>query len=257
MLMASLEGSSMNTLEQRLAIALLITLAGGAEAGEPAAASTGQVIVDVHDLPPPPAREEIATTERAQKTFATRCASCHGATGRGDGPAARALNPRPRDFSSAQWQTAVDDTLIASAIRFGGTAVKKSPTMPPHPDLDGEHLNEVIALLRSFKKAGPATVFLRLERANAKGAPDALGAKRLRLKGDAIRARFKDVAPGEVKVSGFVDLDGDAARSDGEPAFETPLLAVSAGGEAKHAVRLKSEARPPQGPRAASERETE
>lgn len=31
--------------------------------------------------------------------WAARCASCHGAEGRGDGPAAAGLNPRPKDLS--------------------------------------------------------------------------------------------------------------------------------------------------------------
>lgn len=33
--------------------------------------------------------------------YETRCAACHGSTGRGDGPAAAYMSPRPRDFSKA------------------------------------------------------------------------------------------------------------------------------------------------------------
>ena len=37
--------------------------------------------------------------------FAERCAACHGATGRGDGPTAEYLSPAPRDFHDrAFWQ---------------------------------------------------------------------------------------------------------------------------------------------------------
>ena len=31
-------------------------------------------------------------------TFKANCASCHGEKGRGDGPAAKALDPKPRDY---------------------------------------------------------------------------------------------------------------------------------------------------------------
>lgn len=37
--------------------------------------------------------------ERGKGLFAAQCAVCHGAQGRGDGPTAGALNPRPKDFS--------------------------------------------------------------------------------------------------------------------------------------------------------------
>ena len=36
--------------------------------------------------------------------FETNCASCHGASGRGDGPAATGLNPPPSDLSGAPRQ---------------------------------------------------------------------------------------------------------------------------------------------------------
>jgi mono/diheme cytochrome c family protein len=36
--------------------------------------------------------------EKGKSSFAINCASCHGATGAGDGAAAVALNPKPRNF---------------------------------------------------------------------------------------------------------------------------------------------------------------
>lgn len=35
---------------------------------------------------------------RGRATFAARCAPCHGTGGRGDGPLAAALDPRPADL---------------------------------------------------------------------------------------------------------------------------------------------------------------
>jgi mono/diheme cytochrome c family protein len=35
-----------------------------------------------------------------QSLYAAKCQICHGANGRGDGPAAAALNPKPADFTN-------------------------------------------------------------------------------------------------------------------------------------------------------------
>ncbi len=39
-----------------------------------------------------------------ERIFARACAACHGATGRGDGPAAADLDPPPRDLSSRRFR---------------------------------------------------------------------------------------------------------------------------------------------------------
>jgi mono/diheme cytochrome c family protein len=41
---------------------------------------------------------DTASLARGQQVYDANCASCHGDTGRGDGPAGRALRPRPADF---------------------------------------------------------------------------------------------------------------------------------------------------------------
>lgn len=46
--------------------------------------------------PIPATSESIAA---GQETYSTHCASCHGATGKGDGPVGLTLNPRPADLS--------------------------------------------------------------------------------------------------------------------------------------------------------------
>jgi len=40
----------------------------------------------------------------AKQLYDTSCASCHGTDGRGHGPAADALTPRPRDFTSGTYK---------------------------------------------------------------------------------------------------------------------------------------------------------
>lgn len=46
--------------------------------------------------PPPPA----ATAQAGSAWFGAYCASCHGASARGDGPVADALDPRPADLTA-------------------------------------------------------------------------------------------------------------------------------------------------------------
>jgi mono/diheme cytochrome c family protein len=43
-----------------------------------------------------------------QQLFKTNCAMCHGAEGKGDGPAGASLNPKPRNLVEGKW-------------KFGGT----------------------------------------------------------------------------------------------------------------------------------------
>jgi mono/diheme cytochrome c family protein len=44
--------------------------------------------------------------------YVNNCAPCHGAKGRGDGPAAAALNPKPADHSSGVVQSESDGSLF-------------------------------------------------------------------------------------------------------------------------------------------------
>ncbi len=69
-----------------------------------------------------PGDASAAATE-ASTLLATRCAACHGTSGKGDGPAAAGLNPKPRSFSDPEWQKSVTDDHIAKVIVEGGAAV--------------------------------------------------------------------------------------------------------------------------------------
>lgn len=48
--------------------------------------------------------------ERGRTVYLEQCASCHGEGGRGDGPAAYLIFPRPRDFSSGMFRLGSTDT---------------------------------------------------------------------------------------------------------------------------------------------------
>ena len=100
---------------------------------------------------------KVAITEdaraKARAIFTERCATCHGADGHGNGPAAANLKPRPIDFHSQNWQKSVTDDTMTKAIIFGGRAVGKSGQMAPNPDLENEPAI-VAALVEKIRKWG-------------------------------------------------------------------------------------------------------
>ena len=53
--------------------------------------------------------------ERGRTVYTEQCASCHGQQGKGDGSAARFLDPKPRDFTAAEWEHASEGTVEAIA----------------------------------------------------------------------------------------------------------------------------------------------
>jgi len=93
------------------------------------------------------AAPSAAVVAEAEQIFATRCFTCHGAGGAGDGPASAGLTPPPRNFRDPAWQESVSDEHIDQIIQYGGAAVGRSPTMPGNPDLMSKP--EVVAALRA------------------------------------------------------------------------------------------------------------
>jgi len=51
--------------------------------------------------------------------FASNCAVCHGSGGRGDGPRAYFIYPRPRDFTSLDARTSMNRPALYAAVRHG------------------------------------------------------------------------------------------------------------------------------------------
>lgn len=79
------------------------------------------------------------------------CASCHGATGVGDGAAAAAINPKPRNFRDAARMKAMTDARLQQVILKGGAAAGLSPLMPPwEAALKPGEVDHLIAFIRSL-----------------------------------------------------------------------------------------------------------
>ena len=99
-------------------------------------------------VPVAPAR--AGDTQKGQALYAGRCLFCHGAGGKGDGPAGAALKPPPTNFTSADyWKTATIETM-KNVISNGkpGTAMLAFKS-----SLSPEQLDDLVAYLHTFKPA--------------------------------------------------------------------------------------------------------
>ena len=72
---------------------------------------------------------EVAAGFNPQQMFGAVCASCHGATGEGDGAAGLLLDPRPASFADPVFWEARDRDRIVNVITNGAAAVGGSPLM--------------------------------------------------------------------------------------------------------------------------------
>ena len=67
---------------------------------------------------------------KGKETYNNICASCHGPTGKGDGVAAAALDPKPRDLSNAEYVSGLSNEHLTKVISKGGASVGMSALMP-------------------------------------------------------------------------------------------------------------------------------
>lgn len=66
---------------------------------------------------------------KGKVSFENTCVACHGPQGKGDGVAAAALNPKPKDLSDAKLLSTQTDDFIHKVISEGGASVGLSPMM--------------------------------------------------------------------------------------------------------------------------------
>ena len=99
--------------------------------------------------PPPsigknPLKATQAVVAKGKSLYDANCVACHGAGGRGDGPAAAALNPRPPDMRAAKsWS----DGQIAAQIKNG------RGIMPPFGQtLDSESIWSLVHYVRRLQR---------------------------------------------------------------------------------------------------------
>jgi mono/diheme cytochrome c family protein len=131
----------------KIFLSSLILAASFAVAGEEAAAPKATVKkFDVAD---------------GKKVFEANCATCHGAAGKGDGAAAAALNPKPRNLTDAKYMNTRSWEALHKVVAEGGANSGLSALMPAwkgilkKPQLDNV-LAYVVSLSGNSAKAEAA-----------------------------------------------------------------------------------------------------
>src|SRR4029434_9210255 len=82
------------------------------------------------------------------------CATCQRVDGKGGGPAAAALNPKPRDYTNAAYMKTRTDDQLRKVIKEGGAASGFSPVMHVcGGTLSDQDITDVIAYIRTFSQS--------------------------------------------------------------------------------------------------------
>src|SRR5262245_33067020 len=95
-----------------------------------------------------------APGSRGKRVYDKHCVECHGTDGKGDGPAAHLMTPRPRDFTRGRYKirstetgsVPTDDDLLRS-VRQGLYASAMPGWQQLLPDDD---IRAVVAYVKSF-----------------------------------------------------------------------------------------------------------
>ena len=112
--------------------------------------------------PPPVPPEKLAAANQpagdpitnGKQIFTQICTPCHGPEGKGDGPAAVALEPKPRNLTDPGYMTSLDDRYLFELISRGGVAVGKSANMPAQPTLSAQDIRNVATYVKTLSGTG-------------------------------------------------------------------------------------------------------
>ena len=105
----------------------------------------------------PIAAHAAGDAAKGKVLFETNCASCHGTSGKGDGPVGAALQPPPRDFTKAEFKFDAnkdgkpgEDADLLLVITNGAATYGGSPLMAPWGHLAEQDRIDLIAYVRTF-----------------------------------------------------------------------------------------------------------
>ena len=98
-----------------------------------------------------PAFSEGGNPKEGKAVFVANCAVCHGREGKGDGPGAAGLNPKPANYSQRESTEARQLRIVSN----GGKAEGLSPGMPSWGDtLSQKEVRDVVAYVRTELSGG-------------------------------------------------------------------------------------------------------
>ena len=108
----------------------------------------------------PIAASAAGDAAKGKTLFETNCASCHGTSGKGDGPVGIALpEPKPRDFTTGAFKYDTDkdgtpgtDADLVNVVKNGAAAYGGNAMMAPWGQLSDSDIADIVAYVRTFKK---------------------------------------------------------------------------------------------------------
>jgi len=105
------------------------------------------------------AAADDADTAKARQNYLNFCAKCHGEDGKGNGPSAATLNPKPRDYTDCKTMAGKPDSELVKVITEGGEAADMSADMQPWGGtLSADEIQALVKFVRNFCQkpaAGP------------------------------------------------------------------------------------------------------
>lgn len=96
----------------------------------------------------PPSGKEDTSAALAETIWRKNCATCHGATGRGDGPQGPMVGAK--DLTAGEWLGSVSDDEIVTTIKNGKNR------MPAFPDLPESVLSGLVKRIRNKGQPAPS-----------------------------------------------------------------------------------------------------
>jgi len=91
-----------------------------------------------------------ANVEKGKSIYLLNCSPCHGNGGKGDGPAAAALNPKPRNHTDSTYMNKLTNQHLFELLKNGG-ASKGFPLMPSFgATLKDDEIKQTIAFVRTL-----------------------------------------------------------------------------------------------------------
>lgn len=102
---------------------------------------------------------KAAVIEEGRKVFEINCAACHGPEGKGDGAAAAALEPKPRNLTDAKYMKTRPVADLRKVITEGGQSAGLSPVMIGwKAALAPDQIEAVLQYVLTLSKNKPAKV---------------------------------------------------------------------------------------------------